>query len=251
MRRPFQGLWNVIRFNWPFYVLALGLMPVVLVIRYFMPLQFRVAADFLLIFAAILTLLSLAVSWYVYDLAGFYRLDWLAKLQSGSSATIININAGFDETSELLKSRFPDAEMIVYDFYDPAKHTEASIKRARAAYPPFPGTRQVTTGELPLGADSADRIFAIFSAHEIRKADERRAFFFELNRILSPNGQVVVVEHLRDASNYLAYNIGALHFHSRESWLDTFAAARLDIEDEIKLTPFVTAFFLKKHGTAS
>ena len=250
MRKPFQGLWNVMRFNWPFYVMALGFVLVVFILRSYLDPQFRIGADILLILGALATLLSLLVTWYVYDLSGFYKLDWLESLQSGKGETIVNINAGFDETSVLLKSKFGDANMIVCDFYDPARHTEASIKRARKAYPPFPGTLSVSTDKLPINDDSADKVFAIFSAHEIRDVGERNTFFTELNRTLFPGGRVIVVEHLRDTANYLAYNIGALHFHSRASWLGTFKAARLEIEDEIKITPFVTAFFLNKNGTA-
>ena len=197
MRKPFQGLWNVIRFNWPFYVLPLGFVLAGLVLRYYVDPSFRIGVDILLLLAAGSTLVSLLVSWYVYDLAGFYKLNWLESIKPGKGETIVNINAGFDETSKLLKSRFDDAEMIVCDFYDPARHTEASISRARKAYPPFPGTLKVSTNELPLNGDSADKIFAIFSAHEIRDAGERNAFFSELNRILSPGGRVIVVEHLR------------------------------------------------------
>src|SRR5439155_13733602 len=118
-------------------------------------------------------------------------------------------------------------EMIVFDFYDPAKHTEASIRRARKAFPPFPGTLSISTGHIPLENCSAGKIFAILSAHEIRNAEERNAFFCELNRMLSASGRIVVVEHLRDSANYLAYNIGAFHFHSRSAWQSTFQAARL------------------------
>ena len=251
MRTPFQGLWNVIRFNWPFYLLAVACMPLVLAMRYFLDTPFKTAADVLLIFGACCTLISLAVSWYVYDHAGFYKLDWLEGFRAGKIDRIVNINAGFDETSVLLKKRFADAEMIVCDFYDPAKHTEASIRRARNAYPPFPGTLKVSMDKLPLDNEAADLIFAIFSAHEIRDAPERVAFFTELHRTLSPDGQVIVIEHLRDAANYFAYNVGAFHFHSRASWLGTFAAANLEIESEMKLTPFVSAFFLRKHGSTS
>lgn len=251
MRKPFQGLWNVVRFNWPFYVLALGSVLAALIFRQYVNELFKLGINVLLLLAVFLTLASLLVSWYVYDLSGFYKLDWLKGPRPETAETIININAGFDDTSELLKSKFEGAEVIVFDFYDPARHTEASIKRARKAYPPFPGTLSVTTSELPLDGDSANKIFAIFSAHEIRDAGERDAFFTEINRALSLHGQLIVVEHLRDAANFLAYNIGAFHFHSRASWLGTFAAAGLQIEYEIKLTPFVSAFFLRKHGTSS
>jgi len=151
----------------------------------------------------------------------------------------------------LIAEKFDPGELLALDFYDAAKHTEPSIRRARAAYQPYPGTTNISTNKIPIDADSVDKFFAILSAHEIRDAAERRAFFAEVSRVLSRNGRAVVVERLRDAANFLAYNIGALHFHSHSSWLESFAAAGLVLESEKKITPFVTAFFLKKNGAES
>ena len=41
----------------------------------------------------------------------------------------------------------------------------------------------------------------------------------------APDGIVVVTEHLRDTANFLAYNMGAFHFHAHGTWLAAFAAA--------------------------
>jgi ubiquinone/menaquinone biosynthesis C-methylase UbiE len=62
----------------------------------------------------------------------------------------------------------------------------------------------------------------MMSAHEIRDPEERETFFRELTRLLAAKGQVVVVEHLRDMANMLAYNVGAFHFHTRAEWLKAF-----------------------------
>jgi len=251
MRKPFEGLWNVIRFNWPFYVLSTALVISIILIRSYLNGPVKIAVDVLLFLVIFSTLLSLLVSWHVYDLSGFYKLDWLKDLRPRERDTIVNINAGFDETSHLLAHKFKNARIIVCDFYDPAKHTARSIKRAQKAYPPYPNTQRVSTDQMPLEDGSVDRIFTILSAHEIRDGNERNAFFKELRRTVSLGGQVIVVEHLRDTANFLGYNIGAFHFHSRAVWLNTFKAARLDVEREIKITPFLTAFFLSKHGTAT
>jgi len=251
MRRPFQGVWNIIRFNWPFYSLSVGLVLFIFIFRSYSIGVISLAADIVLTLTIGLTLISLLVSWYVYDLSDFYAFNWLSGSPSKKAEKIVNINAGFDETSQLLADRFAGAELIACDFYDPKKHTEPSIKRARKAYPPFPGTRSITTGQVPLEDGSIDRIFVILSAHEIRDADERKAFFSELNRSLAASGRIVVVEHLRDTANYMAYNVGALHFHSRSAWLSTFRSARLTVEAETKITPFITAFLLNKNGTES
>ncbi|MGH9946775.1 MAG: methyltransferase, partial [Pyrinomonadaceae bacterium] len=68
---------------------------------------------------------------------------------------------------------------------------------------------------------------------------------------MTPTGRMVVVEHLRDSWNFISYNIGAFHFHSRSEWLNCFRVAGFAVEREKKLTPFITAFFLKKNGTES
>jgi hypothetical protein len=59
---------------------------------------------------------------------------------------------------------------------------------------------------------------------------------------------VIVVEHIRDAANFFAYNVGAFHFHSRATWLTAFRAAELEVKSEVKETPFITIFTLRKIG---
>ena len=89
----------------------------------------------------------------------------------------------------MLQTKFKNAELIALDFYDPKKHTEVSIKRAREAYPPFANTTQIQTSHLQLESNSADKIFVILSAHEIRNENERITFFKELTRVIKPSGQ--------------------------------------------------------------
>jgi hypothetical protein len=250
-RSRFQGTWNIIRFNWPFYVLSAALLFLVVFIHNYVAGPLHIAIDILLVLTVLSTLVSLIVSWYVYDHSNLYALDWLGDLPVNGTDRVININTGFDETTCLLSEKFSGIDITVLDFYDPQKHTAPSIKRARAAYPPLPGTRKVSTGAIALDDGSADKIFAIMSAHEIRDPHEREIFFKELDRLLASNGQIIVVEHLRDTANMLAYNVGAFHFHTRAKWLKAFKAGQLKIDREIKITPFITAFFLIKDGNTS
>jgi ubiquinone/menaquinone biosynthesis C-methylase UbiE len=251
MRKPFQGVWNIIRFNWQFYVLAIVSTVVLFLFRNNFNAALRAASDILVVVIIASTLISLLVSCYIYDFSNLYKLSWLDNLLTKGNGKIVNINAGFDETSNLLKSKFANSELVVFDFYDPAKHTEVSIKRARKAYPPFPNTQQVKTNHLPLQDNSTEKVFAILSAHEIRNDDERNSFFKELRRALTATGQIIVTEHLRDGANLLAYNIGFFHFHSKTTWLNTFHNAGLRVASEIKITRFITTFILDKNGTAS
>jgi hypothetical protein len=248
MRGSFQGVINIIRFNWHFYALSAGGIFLLLMLtqHFTVFLQFPLYIIYFLVASSTVT--SLMVSWYVYDLSGLYTLHWLTgKVVEGNGKTV-NMHAGFDETSDLLQNKFRQEDFIVLDFYDPLNHTEVSIKRARKIYSPYPGTKRVSTRQLPLADRSVENVFVIFSAHEIRNDAERVLFFKELHRALKPTVQIVVVEHLRDMANFLAYNIGFFHFYTRLSWSRTFQSAGLKIQHEIKFTPFISIFILNNNG---
>lgn len=248
VRKPWQGVGNIIRFNRHFFALALLSVVGLLSAGLLLPGLFSTLAC--LVAAAILisTLLSLSVSAYVYDFSRLYAFDWLNDVPVHPQAKAVNVHAGFDETSHLLQRKFALRDLVVFDFYNPVQHTEMSIRRARKAYPPYPGTQVVTTTRLPLPDASADTVFAIFAAHEIRDAGERVAFFKEIRRILQPGGRVIVTEHLRDAPNFIAYNIGCFHFLPRSAWLSAFRQAGLAVAQTFKVTPFITTFILAHHG---
>lgn len=248
MRKPFQGVINIIRFNWHFYLLSIGLVFFLFSINHFIPAKFQLYALLLPYSIIGVTIISLLVSYYVYDYSDLYKFKWMDQLNIDHSTEIINIHAGFDETSILLNQKFPKSNLQVFDFYDPKKHTELSIKRARKAYPPFPSTQIIHTDNIPLKENSIELIFVILAAHEIRDDQERKVFFQELHRIVKPTGQIIVTEHLRDTSNFLAYNIGYLHFLPKTSWLQTFTGAHLRLVKLIKITPFIRSFILNKDG---
>lgn len=251
VRKPLQGLWNVVRFNWHFYLLAggaaLGLMSLWLA----GPAGTRPYAGLLLVLVLAPVLVSLLVTAYLYDFSGLYQFAWLPAADQ-PPATILTVSAGFDEASTPLAHRYPLARLLAIDFYDAARHTEVSIQRARRAYLPFPGTRMVDTrAPLPLPSGSIDLAVAFLAAHEIRDDAERTSFFAELSRVLAPNGVLVVVEHLRNPANFFAYTLGFLHFHSRRTWLHTFRAAGLWVGGEKRHTPFITLFYLMRNDRAA
>lgn len=251
IRKPFQGISNIIRFNWHFYIVSILFILLLGILKNYLNTPYNLFANILTLLITIATLISLIVSFYIYDLSGFYKMDWLETKETKGIKQIINIHAGFDETSILLKSKFPESDLIVLDFYDPSKHTEISIKRARRLYHPYPNTICTSTFSLPVQNNHADIVFVIFAAHEIRDNDERNIFFTQLKRILKPEGQIIVMEHLRDLPNFLAYNVGFFHFMPRAAWVNAINHGNLKIVKEIKFTPFITTFILEKYGTAS
>ncbi|RZK59335.1 MAG: methyltransferase domain-containing protein [Hymenobacter sp.] len=252
VRKPLQGLWNIVRFNWHFYALALGLVAGLGLAALAAPAPLGYYAGWGAALVAAPMVVSLAVSTYIYDFAGLYSLTWLpTRYVPASGATLLTVSAGFDEISSVLHQRWQPGQLLAVDFYDPARHTEVSIQRARRAYPLPPGTIQTGTHALPFCDHAADATLAFLAAHEIREAAERAAFFVEIRRVTQPGKPIIVVEHLRDAANFLAYTIGFFHFHSRAAWLATFQAAGLAVAQEVKVTPFITAFVLSADAASA
>ncbi|MEM7012186.1 MAG: class I SAM-dependent methyltransferase [Verrucomicrobiota bacterium] len=243
-RAPFQGVRNIVRFNWHFFVIAAAVSILALILSTFLPSAAQWLV-WLVVLAAMLGIaISLSVSFWVYDRSDLYELPWLRQLETPRRIGVIN--AGFDEVSDLLQVRFPDARFEIWDFHDPNRHTEVSLKRARRAYPPNTDTKSIKTSELPSESEALDQVSLMMAAHEIRDPAERRAFFREVHRVLRPGGQVWVTEHLRDLPNFLAYTLGFFHFYSKAEWRSVFADAGLDLIHEHKTTPFVSTFILEK-----
>lgn len=247
-RKPCQGLRNIIRFNWHFYVIAGVVLSMFFWINLYLPLAWQWWVMLLGLATLGSLVSSLLVSWYVYDYSNLYKLLWLPNC---NHKQLLNIHAGFDEISSILQQRHPDCQLFIADFYNPQKHTELSIKRARKAYPPQPRTIGVDTSQLPFDTHSFDYILAFLAAHEIRNATERVEFFQELHRILKPHGQLIITEHLRNFPNFLAYTVGFFHFQTKGTWFKTFSQAYFRVKQVHYTTPFVYTFILEKNGHTS
>ena len=242
-RRKFQGVLNILSFNRHFYVIGLGILAVLIASRFFINWS---DAIFWLIIVAFLygLIMPLIVSAYVYDFSGYYDFHWLDNQLSDEEKAklLVNINAGFDETSFIIKNRFPGSDLKVFDFYNAKQHTEAAIKRARKVSLTYPNTQQIPSDSIPLEDDSADVVFLLSAAHEIRSQDEKVRFLEECYRVCKSDGKVIMVEHLRDFPNFLAFSVGFTHFFSRATWKKAFKRAGFSSFQETKFTPFMSIF---------
>lgn len=243
-RRNFQGVLNILSFNRHFYVF--GLIALALIIGSKFVFVWPSYLYWIVILGFMYGLLMpLIVSAYVYDLSGFYNFDWLRlmKLEDVKGKMNLNINAGFDETSYIIESILPQATLQVYDFYNSKQHTEPAIIRARKVSLVYPNTQQINSNSIPLDDNSVDNIFLISAIHEIRQHDERVQFLKECRRVCKPNGNVLMVEHLRDFPNFLAFTIGFAHFFSKQTWKKAFEEAGFTSFTERKFTPFMSIFY--------
>ena len=240
-------MWQIVQYNSGIYACALLVIcaawisfpyaqPVVeriVVVGFAVPLVFWLCA-------------SLLVSHYVYDCSPLYDLNWVGRELPKAPQRWINVHAGVDETSQLLAQLFPTAVGEILDVHDPEEMTEASIRRARRTHRSLMRSKPADWRALPIADGTIDTAFLFFVAHEFRRDEARTQLFRELARVLRSDGELRVVEHLRDCANFLAFGPGFLHFFSRSEWLRTAAAAGLQVRTEKSITPFVRVFTLRR-----
>ena len=244
-RSRFQGVAEVIRFNWPYYVLAATVVIAggALAARTHSILALILWAGVIL--AGYWALASVLVTFYVYDVSELNSWEWLARLLGSKPVTWANFHAGLDETSEALKVLFPASTAQVFDIYDSSLMTEPSIERARTTSLSS-SDRTIRDGKVPLEDSQLEAAFVIFAAHELRTHAERVKFFKEFARILKKEGRLVIVEHLRDFKNFAAYGPAFTHFFSRSEWLSVAQESGLAIRTERSIGGFVRCFVFSK-----
>ncbi|WP_394758637.1 hypothetical protein [Flavobacterium sp.] len=165
-RKPFQGVINILSFNRHFYVF--GLVALTLIITSHILFSWSNILYWIILLSFIYGLtMPLIVSAYVYDFSGYYDFNWLKKLNLTDSkdTKILNINAGFDETSFIIKNLFPKSDLKVFDFYNSKQHTEPAIIRARKVSLVYPNTQQIISNSIPLKDNSVDYIFLLSAVH--------------------------------------------------------------------------------------
>lgn len=248
-----HGVWQIVRFNWPHYAAALlvvvgaVLLCMTLVLPWAGLMRWTVAAGACCV--GFWTAASLIVAHWIYDRSLVVDWRWLTNhvsADAGRGGNIVNVHSGFDETTPRLRALFPESSITAVDLFDPAVMTEASIHRARRCSVHDIRTVSARPNALPFPDGSVEAVCLLFAAHEIRQPKLRLRLFQEVRRILKPKGRAILVEHLRDGWNFLAFGPGCWHFLPRREWLRLARCAEFDIVEEGRITPFVGFLVLEK-----
>jgi hypothetical protein len=194
--------------------------------------------------AVLWSIVALGVSAYVYDWSALSGGAWLPPLVGDAARGWAAIHAGLDAEIDL-GALPPDGCVGRLDIFEPAVMTSPSIARARQTTAAGPATPSRATA-LALADESCSAIVVAFTAHEIRDAGARERFFLELRRALRPGGRALLVEHVRDAANFLAFGPGFVHFLPRKEWLRLAEEAGLAVVDERRITPWVMALTMER-----
>ncbi len=239
----YQGVLQIFIYNWTFYVAAclIDILAIIVTSQLVLPWMVLICVYGIAGLVTFWGLSSLLVSYYVYDRSQLYGWRWVPVLLNRAPRSWANIHAGLDQTSDPLLVMFPGTERRILDIYTPPEMGERAIERARrSATTPF--AEPANPFALPLRDQTCDTIFLIFAAHELRRHNARVDFFCELRRALEPGGSILLVEHLRDWKNSLAYGPGALHFFSRSEWIKVGSDSGLHVAREMSVTPFIRCF---------
>jgi hypothetical protein len=235
-RARFQGIRQILLFHWKIYLaVALGAAAAI-----------SIAPRFAWLAAPALfwIVTSITVSHYIYDRSTLYALDWLRDCLPENPDSWVHLHAGLDETSGTIAAMFPDARGQVLDIFDPAEMTEPSIAQARRVS--RSSSPQANWRALPMDPGCCDAAFLIFTAHEFRRRASRAQFFAEVARTLRVNGDLILVEHLRDWVNFLAFGPGFFHFLPARTWRRAAAEGGFEIRNCFRVTPFVSVFAMRR-----
>jgi hypothetical protein len=195
--------------------------------------------------AVLWSVLSLVVSHYIYDRSALASGSWVSAFLPTPLSTWASIDAGLD-AEVALDGVLAGTCMGHLDIYDGVMVYAPSVKRARRTTPRAYTATPCRATALALADASCDLIAVVFTAHEVRSQDDRAGFFVEVRRALRPGGRLLLVEHLRDTANFVAFGPGFLHFQSRAEWQRLAEVAGLRVAREARVTPWVMALGLEK-----
>lgn len=250
-RSQFEGMLRVVWFNWPLYAAAVGVV-LALILLAALPACAGLPQLFLHLLAALVllqTALSLLASHWVYDRSALRDWQFLSHLVSvqpegDDRLRIVNVHSGYDETSGVLRRVFPDANIDVIDLFSSLDQKEPSIVKARKLYPPTVECLCETVDDWPLSDASIDLILIAFAAHEVRNHEKRELLFSQASKVLKPHGRILLVEHVRDFANFVAFGPGFMHFLPLSEWIRCAKQANLKVAKQYRITPLVAVLEL-------
>lgn len=215
-----SGVGRVAVFNWPKYVLASALLGGAAVLStgvtgatgLVRPLAALSTVGLLYGVAG-----SLAATWWVYDHRASDLYQRVASKHVPSDPWIM-VHAGLDESRCRLEELIGPAQQH-FDV-GPTANISRSLKRAHRwvgrCGDPWRGALDATSNSIGLAV-------VLFGIHEL-SAPASAKLLSELRRVVRSGGEIVIVEHLRDLPNAMAFGPGMLHFGSRRRWRSAISA---------------------------
>jgi hypothetical protein len=101
VRKKFEGVYNLIRFNWHYYVILFLALVIIFFTGYFIE-KYRLFATIFIVTILLISFFPIVATYYIYDRSPLYKFTWFRDNVGYRPARIVNIHAGFDMTSRLI-----------------------------------------------------------------------------------------------------------------------------------------------------
>ncbi len=228
------GVGRVVLFNWPKYVAAISVLAMGVTAASYSNGLVRLAIAFVCALIVYGTVASLLATWWVYDHRAQRLYQSIASQRHGTAPWIL-VHAGFDESNGRLHALLgPPAQH--FDI-GPSSERSRSLSRAHA----LSGRDGVLVGgALPVGDASIGLVVVLFGIHELHSDADAVALLRELNRVTVGDGSVVIVEHLIDVANIVAYGPAAWHFSTGRRWHHAVTSAGMHLMSATRIGGLVT-----------
>lgn len=233
------------RYNWPLYLGAAAILFVCIILCASASLSpiFRFVAAIVLAGTAWFVAASFLAFYWMFDQSVFTTWRWLLQDFDHPPARWVLMSAGLKETTGELQNIFPDTDGKIVEVYQTESMNAPALNRARRGQTVRPAIT-AQPDALPLEDQWADAVIVALLAHEIRNRLQRNKFFLEIKRIVSRQGKVVLVEHLRNLPAFFAFGPGAFHFLPYSEWRRLAQETGLRVLGERSITPFIRVFVL-------
>ncbi|MBI1877107.1 MAG: class I SAM-dependent methyltransferase [Chloroflexi bacterium] len=233
--RHYLGTISTLLYNWPIFagLLFFGVVALTAGSLLSWPWSWLFVTCGIGAIALIISILT--TSYFVYDRGSRHEYDRLAELGRLAQANVIvDITCGKLRGTRGILPNFKGGHYFLIDIYNAEKMPDAALRRAREMEPPLQAERRIyqrpgKANSLPLPHNWADVIYCSFSLHELQDAADRDALFTEFERVLKPDGRLLIAEHGRDLLNFAAFGPGAFSFFSPATWSKHMAKAGLTI----------------------
>lgn len=241
-----NGALRIFVYNWPTYAVTWVFALAILLIAFGVP-EYRWPLVSIGVLPLVWSVASLAISHFIYDRSALLSGQWLSALLPMSVQRWATVHAGLDAEVELDRV-MPGDCVARLDIFDQGLMTASSIKRARTHTSPATAAVSCSPASLKIEDQVCDVVVVAFTAHEIRNRRAREQFFNELRRCVRPGGRIVLIEHLRDLMNFLAFGPGYLHFMPRSEWLRLADKANFTVAREERIAHWVMALSLERRS---
>lgn len=227
IRRPRRTL-RYIRTHWPLYfglygglVLALALIGLGLAGGWYAFVPFALA---ILIVAGYLLVATLFVAYQLNDGPGGPAADILIRLaQIHPDDHVVCIDLGLRATAVAIARQLTTGQVTVVDVYNPQSNAGGVLHRARAraGKPPSDPRLNWIDGSidlLPLPDRSVRAVYLDQMLSEFWLLEEQERLLDEVQRILVPEGRLLVAERVRAQSNLLLTGLVTYTLPPHEQW---------------------------------